>query len=157
MNEGIDASGFTLELRTTLEAPPAKVFELLSDPNQIRRWFGPHGYTATAVDVDLRLGGAYRISMRPPQGEEFHIRGAYREIAPAGRIAFTFEYEEPGPEDVETLVTLTLRKATAGTTELALEQTGFATEDRRELHRDGWRDSFERLVALLSDRPSGQA
>lgn len=63
---------------------------------------------------------------------------------------FTFVYEEPGPDDVETMVTLTLREPADGSTELALDQSGFATEDRRELHRQGWSDSFERLAALVA-------
>lgn len=150
MNGTIDAPGFTLQLRTTLAAPPARVFELLSDRDQIRRWFGPHGYTATHVDLDLRVGGAYRITMHPPEGEDFHIRGTFTEVAPAERLAFTFVYDEPGPDDVETLVTLTLRQPTAGSTELAMEQSGFATEERLELHRAGWSDSLERLAALIA-------
>ncbi len=149
MNRTTDAPGFDLHLRTTLAARPARVFELLSDPDQIRGWFGPHGYTATHVDLDLRVGGAYRITMHPPEGEDFHIRGSFTEIAPAERLAFTFVYEEPGPDDVETLVILTLREPVAGSTELALEQDGFATEAALDLHRGGWSDSFERLATLI--------
>ncbi len=151
MNGATDAPGFTLQLRTTLAAPSARVFELLSDPDQVRRWFGPQGYTATHVELDPRVGGAYRIAMHPPEGEDFHIRGAFTEVAPAERLAFTFVYEEPGPDDVETLVTLTLREPAAGSTDLALQQSGFATEDRLELHRGGWSDSLERLAAVISE------
>ncbi len=153
MNGSTEAPGFILQLRTTLEAPPANVFQTLSDADEIRRWFGPQGYTPTHVDLHLRVNGTYRITMRPPEGEDFHIRGVFREVLPAERLAFTFVYEEPGPDDVETLVTLTLREPTTGSTELALEQSGFATEDRRELHRVGWTDSFERLGALIAPPP----
>ena len=149
MNEGKDAPGLTLHLSTTLAAPPAFVFELLSDPDRIKRWFGPRGYTPTDVIADGRVEGAYRITMRSPEGEDFHIRGVFREVVPAECLAFTFGYEEPGPEDVETLVTLALRESTAGTTELALEQSGFATEERLDLHRGGWTDSLDRLGELI--------
>jgi uncharacterized protein YndB with AHSA1/START domain len=151
MNGTADVPGFSVRLRTTLAAPPARVFELLSDADGIRRWFGPNGYTATHVDLDPRVGGAYRITMHPPEGEDFHIRGAFTEIAPVERLAFTFVYEEPAPDDVETHVTLTLREPSAGTTGLTVEHEGFATEERRELHRGGWSDSFERLAAVIAD------
>jgi uncharacterized protein YndB with AHSA1/START domain len=123
---------------------------MLTDAGRVMRWFGPQGYTPTRVDLDPRVDGAYRITMRPPEGEEFHIRGVFKEVVPARRLAFTFAYEEPSPDDVETLVMLTLREPTAGSTELALEQSGFATEDRRELHHVGWTDSLERLGALIA-------
>jgi uncharacterized protein YndB with AHSA1/START domain len=147
VNGAKDAPEYTLQLRATLAAPPMDVFELLSDSDQIKRWFGPRGYAPTHVDLDLRVDGAYRITMRPPEGEDFHIGGAFRDVAPAERLGFTFIYEEPGPDDVETLVTVTLRESIAGSTEteLSLEHSGFATEDRMELHRGGWTDSLERL------------
>ena len=59
MNGETAAPGFTLQLQTTLGAPPANVSERLSDPDQIRRWFGPHRRRPT-VDLDLRVGGTYR-------------------------------------------------------------------------------------------------
>ena len=145
--------GFTLHLRTTLPAPPSRVFELLTDPSEIQRWWGPHGYTTPRIDLDLRVGGSYRFTMRPPEGEVFHLRGVFTEIAPAERLAYTFAWEEPDPDDVETLVTLTLREAGNGSTELLLEQGVFATEARFELHRGGWTDSFERLAALVAHLP----
>jgi uncharacterized protein YndB with AHSA1/START domain len=87
--------------------------------------------------------------MRPPEGENFHIRGVFREVAASERLAFTFVYEEPGPDDVETLVTITLREPVTGSTDLLLEQSRFATQERVELHRGGWTDSLERLGALI--------
>jgi len=150
MSEATHAPGFTLQLMKMLAASPADVFELLSEADQVMRWFGPHGYTATHVDLDLRVDGTYRITMRPSEGADFHIGGAFTQIVPAERLVFTFVYEEPGPDDVETMVTLTLREPADGSTELALDQSGFATEDRRELHRQGWSDSFERLAALVA-------
>jgi hypothetical protein len=100
----------------------------------------------------VRTAGVYADLRRPPPPRGRHLPdhdeaaggrrlphpGRVKEVLPAERLAFTFIYEEPGPDDVETLVTLTLREPTTGSTELALEQSGFATEDRRELHRGDW-------------------
>jgi len=143
---------FTLQIRRTIDAPPATVFELLSGADEIRRWFGPKGYAPTQVDLDLRVGGAYRITMRPPEGDDFHIRGTFTDVVRPERLAFTFAYEEPGPDDLETVVTMEVRPVAAGTTDLTVEQRGFATEERLELHRGGWADSLERLAAVVASR-----
>jgi uncharacterized protein YndB with AHSA1/START domain len=146
------APGFTLHLETTLAAPPSRVFELLTDPGEVQRWWGPHGYTTTRIDMDLRVGGSFRFTMQPPDGEAFHLRGAFIEIDPDERLVYTFAWEEPDPDDVKTLVTLSMREAEAGSTELVLDQRVFATEARMALHHGGWTDSFETLTALAAHR-----
>jgi uncharacterized protein YndB with AHSA1/START domain len=144
-------NGFTLELETTLGAPRSRVFELLTSPSDLRRWWGPHGYTTSEIDLDLRVGGSYRFTMRPPDGEVFHLSGVFTAIASAERLAYTFAWEEPDPDDVETLVTLSLTDAPSGGTTLHLDQGVFATEARLALHHDGWSDALEKLNALVSE------
>ena len=89
--------------------------------------------------------------MQPPDGDPFHLTGEFREVEPPARLAFTFSYEDPDPDDVETLVTLSFRDL-GESTEVALAQGPFKTEARRALHRDGWGDSFDRLERQLSAR-----
>jgi len=141
--------GLPLELSCVLPAPRERVFAMLTEPTELARWWGPRGFTLPAVEVDLRVGGGYRFSMQPPAGDPFHVAGEFVEIAPPGRLGYTFRYEEPTPDDRETAVTLTL-EARGETTEVSLSQSGFATEERVALHRDGWTDSFERLREALA-------
>ena len=110
---------------------------------------GPRGFTAPRVDLDPRPGGRYRILMQPPEGEAFHLTGEFREVDRPERLAFSFEWETPDPDDRPNLVTLEFRPL-VDATEVELEQRPFATESRRDLHRDGWTDAFDRLAALLS-------
>ncbi len=70
---------------------------------------------------------------------------------PPIRLAFSFLWEEPDPDDVATEVDLRLRDL-GESTEVALTQGPFRTEDRRALHRDGWTDSFDKLERLLADQ-----
>jgi uncharacterized protein YndB with AHSA1/START domain len=58
-------------------------------------------------------------------------------------------YEDPDPDDVETLVELSFRDL-GGSTEVVFTQGRFKTEARRELHRHGWTDSFDRLEQVIS-------
>jgi uncharacterized protein YndB with AHSA1/START domain len=87
--------------------------------------------------------------MQPPEGDAFHLTGEFREVEPPARLAYTFAWEPPDPDDVENLVELTLHPA-GNATELRLTQGPFATEARLELHRDGWTDSLDRLERFLS-------
>ena len=88
-------------------APPRLVFEAMSKPEHIRRWWGCLGdeYSVPVCEVDLRVGGKWRFVNRHPKGEaEFY--GVYKEINPPGRIVFT-EIYAPFP-DTESIVTATL-------------------------------------------------
>jgi uncharacterized protein YndB with AHSA1/START domain len=143
-----EQGGFVLELKRVLEASRERIFTLLTDPAELSRWWGPHGFTTPEIELDLRVGGGYRFAMRPPAGEVFHLVGEFLEIGPPRRLAYTFRWEEPTPDDRETVVTLTL--TTAGdSAEVSLRQGAFATQERLTLHRDGWTDSFERLREVV--------
>jgi uncharacterized protein YndB with AHSA1/START domain len=139
----------TLELERVLPAPPSVAFAAFSDADELSKWWGPQGFTIPSMEFDPRAGGAYRIEMRPPEGDAFHLTGEFREVDPPARLALTFVWEEPAPDDVETLVALSFRDL-GGSTHVALTQGPFKTEARRALHRDGWTDSFDKLDDLLA-------
>jgi uncharacterized protein YndB with AHSA1/START domain len=137
------------ELSRTVEASPERVFEAMTDPEQVAQWWGPEGFTCPEVILDAKVGGAYRIAMQPPEGELFHLAGEYLEVQPPTRLAYTFRWEPPDPDDRQTVVRLALH-ARDGATEVALIHGPFATEARRELHRAGWTDTFARLASHLA-------
>jgi uncharacterized protein YndB with AHSA1/START domain len=141
--------GLTLELTRTLPAPRSAVWNAMTKPEQLARWWGPKGFTAPTVDFEPRVEGRYRIAMQPPEGELFHLHGEFGEVDPPSRLAYTFVWEPPDPDDRETVVTLTLRDR-GEQTEVSLNQGEFASEERRTLHEGGWTDSFEKLEELLS-------
>jgi uncharacterized protein YndB with AHSA1/START domain len=144
-----------LALTATLPATPDRVFAVLLDPVELPRWWGPHGFTTPAAELDPRFGGRYRLTMQPPDGAAFHLSGEYLEIEPPRRLSYTFRWEEPEPDDRETVVVLALEPARGGT-EVRLTQGPFATDERLDLHRGGWTDSFERLRALLAGGPGAR-
>jgi uncharacterized protein YndB with AHSA1/START domain len=144
--------GLQLRLTRELDASPPTVWRALTEPDTLARWWGPAGFTIPAVDLDLRVGGRYRIEMRPPEGDPFFVEGEFRELAPPSRLAYTFRWEPPDPDDRENVVTLSLT-GRGGKTELTLVQGPFATEARLELHRGGWSDSLDKLASTVS--PAG--
>lgn len=145
----VDASGpWVLELSCTLDASRERIFRALTDPTELVKWWGPSGFTTPEIEINLSIGGGYRLGMQPPDGGLFHLTGEFLEIEPPSRIAYTFRWEEPEPDDRETVVRLSL-ETVADLTRLSLWHGGFATEARVALHKSGWTDSFKRLAELL--------
>ena len=141
-----------LRLKRILPAPRAAVYRALSDPGELAKWWGPRGFTAPSVEFDPQVGGSYRIAMQPPDGDLFYLSGEFREVDPPARLAYTFRWDPPDPDDRPTVVTLSLQDRGEGT-EVLVTQGGFATEERRALHEEGWTDSFGRLEQVLGEAP----
>jgi uncharacterized protein YndB with AHSA1/START domain len=101
------------------------------------------------LEFDARVGESYRIEMQPPEGDPFYLTGEFGEVDPPARLAFTFIWEDPDPDDVETVARLSFRDL-GESTEVALTQGPLKTEARRALHQDGWTDSFDKLERLCA-------
>lgn len=138
--------GFTLYLSRAFDAPRERIFTALTEPAELVEWWGPSGFTTPEIEVDLNVGGGYRFGMQPPDGELFHLVGRFLEIEPPSRLAYTFRWEEPDPDDRETVVRLSLKPALVDITELSLSQGQFATEARWALRLS----SLERRVWPLA-------
>jgi uncharacterized protein YndB with AHSA1/START domain len=95
------------EIRMTrlFDAPRHLVFEAMTKPEHVRRWWGclGDGYSVPVCEIDLRPGGRWRFVNRHPNGEAaFH--GEYREITPPSRLVFT-EIFEDFPDTVSVVTT----------------------------------------------------
>ncbi len=142
------ASELVVRLRRVLPASRERVYHALTNPAKLARWWGPNGFTCPSIEFVPRVGSGYRIAMQPPAGELFHLTGEFREVSPPVRLAYTFVWEPPAPDDQETLAQLSLKNERGGT-ELTVVQGSFITEERRKLHEDGWSESFDRLRHIL--------
>ena len=145
----------TLHVERVLPAPRALIFKLHSERDQLARWWGPSGFSVPSIDVDLRVGGQYRIAMQPPDGDAFFLAGEFRRVEPPVLLSYTFRYEEPDADDRETVVDFSLRDV-GESTEVSVDQGPFLTEARRALHTQGWTETLDRLYDLVvNDHPSG--
>ena len=91
-------------LTRVFNAPRRMVFEAFSKPELLRQWFGPHGWSLSVCEVDLRVGGGFRFVMKGPQGEEMGMRGSYKEIAPPERSIHMESFDDfPGESQVTTV------------------------------------------------------
>ena len=145
------AAELTLHLERVLRAPRPLVFRMHAEPDLLAQWWGPKGFSAPSIELDVRVGGGYRIAMQPPDGDRFFLLGEFREVNPVTRLVYTFRWEPPDPDDRETVVAFSLREL-GESTALTVDQGPFATEGRRALHEQGWTDSLDRLEELITSR-----
>jgi uncharacterized membrane protein YdjX (TVP38/TMEM64 family)/uncharacterized protein YndB with AHSA1/START domain len=138
-----------VEMTRVIPARPATVFGAFTRSDELAQWWGPQGFTVPSLQFDPRPGADYRIEMQPPDGDSFYLSGEFREVDAPERLAFTFAWEDPDPDDVETVAELSFRDL-GEATEVKLTQGPFKTEARRELHRDGWSDTLDKLERFLA-------
>jgi uncharacterized protein YndB with AHSA1/START domain len=99
----VDREGLKVVMKRIFDAPRRLVFEAMTKPELVARWYGPRGIDVASCEIDLRPGGAYRIVHRTPDGNQYGFKGVYREIVPPSRLVYTWIFE-PMP-DKESVVT----------------------------------------------------
>ena len=106
-----------LEIAMTREfdAPRHLVFDAMTRPEHVRRWFGCDAFTLPICEIDLRAGGAYRFVMRSPDGSESTLQGVYREIVRPERVVFVERILMPGFTSDEYQVTSTFDEISSRT------------------------------------------
>jgi len=139
-----------LHVRRRFAAPRERVFGAWTEPELFVRWFTPFVGSSSDAEIDLRVGGAWRVKMKPrlwPSGQAF---GTYLEVDPPGRLVYTLAWEG-FPLGPETLVTVEFRDAD-GATDVVLVQERLGTRRGRLGHARGWQHSLTRLRQVVEGR-----
>jgi uncharacterized protein YndB with AHSA1/START domain len=89
-------------LTRIFDAPRSLVYDALTKPELLTRWFGPRGWSLVVCDVDLRVGGAWRFVLRGADGSEMGMRGVYRELVRPERTVHTESFDDYPSESLVT-------------------------------------------------------
>jgi uncharacterized protein YndB with AHSA1/START domain len=130
----------SIRISRRIRATRERLYRAWTDPAQLRNWWrmeGP-GWAFAEAELDVRVGGAYRLGMTSPDGQTHTAVGVYREVTPPVRLAFTWDWEDPNSRVGDTLVAVDLLDAGDGTTDVVITHTRFATADRAASHEQGW-------------------
>lgn len=143
-----------INVRRFFKAPPELVYRALTEPEYIRRWFGPRRLEITECEADLRVGGAWRVVHRAPDGTEFVFGGTFLELDPPRRRVGTFRWE--GAPEHEAVETFEITPVEGGT--LVTSTTHHGSMEARDMHvangmESGIMESHERLDELLAAYP----
>ena len=137
----------SLTLQRHIKAPPEKVFNAWTDPQQIVKWLHPGGCDVVLSEMELKVGGRFHMVMRAPDGEEHDVSGVFREVAINKKLVYSWAFRST-PER-ESVVTFSLKADGEGTW-LTLTHEQFFDEAAREGHRGGWKEARDGLERYLS-------
>ena len=143
----------SIELRRTYPAPPNRVFAAWTRPELLKMWWGvADGYTTPLAEVDLKVGGRYRLGMLPPDRDDLIvISGEYQVIEPPEKLVFSWEIEsKSGPDMISTITLQFLKKGNSTELVLTHEYTGPA--EMGENFKEGWGGMLVRLARILNTR-----
>ncbi len=152
------------------DAPKEKVYEAWTNESEAKKWWGPKGFTAPVIEMDVRPGGKYHFCMKAPdgkplEGKEFWSTGTYKEIEPNEKLVITDSFSDENGNIVSpkehgldpnfpttSIVTVLFEETDGGThlsiiypvknkkTKQVMEKTGM---------REGWATSLDKLEASL--------
>lgn len=166
MNE----EGITIE--RVFDAPREAVWKAWTDPEIVKQWWGPEGFSAPSIKVDFRVGGKYIYAMHGPAGSEWdrdmYSAGIFKEIVPNEKIVTTDYFSDkegnmvkPSSEGqdenfpTEMIVTITFENAGEGKTKLTLFYPKAENEEQFEAMlksgmKEGWQSSLNKLEKALA-------
>ena len=151
MSEQTPPDPMVLRIERTFNAPAQAVFDAWTSVEVLRRWW-PAGadWDTPLAEIDLRIGGALRIVMRSPDGEESGSGGEFVEITPPERLAFTWTWDEQVGYEGTQLVEVDFTEHPDGTTTVVLTNRGLRDDKSRRDHEEGWQASFDNLDLVLA-------
>jgi uncharacterized protein YndB with AHSA1/START domain len=138
----------TLELRRTFAVPRERVFRAWTDAREFALWFHPTAdYTTVISELNLKVGGTYKLEMHHKDGNVHKLSGTYREIKPPEKLVFTWRWsaETAGPESLVALEFHDLGNAT----EICVTHGQLPSVESRDKHNQGWTGCLEQLAGYL--------
>ncbi len=148
-----------LIIERTVQASPERVFDAFTDPAQLTQWWWPNGFSCPAAEVDLRVGGTYRLAMEWPDfiptANRFshHMGGEYYEIDRPRRLLMSGRaVNDEQAELFATLIEITFESRDGGTA-LTIRQSYFEPMPPPEAMagaEQGWTEQLDKLERLLA-------
>jgi uncharacterized protein YndB with AHSA1/START domain len=155
-----------LVIERTFDAPRELVWRAWTDPEQVKKWWGPKDFTAPVVKHDFRVGGKWLYAMQSASfndGRPIWATGVYREIIEPERIVMTdsfadedgnivpaSHYAMEGEFPLEMLITVTFEDAGSGKTRLTIRHEGLPAGEQAAGANVGWNESLDKLTEALA-------
>lgn len=135
-----------LVVRRTIQAPAERLFRAWTEPAQLLQWWGPTTARCSAAELDLRVGGKYRLANTFPDGRVVFIIGVFERISPPRELVYTWRLEGVGDQDERVTVRFSGR---GESTEVVITHERIATPQMREGHAQGWEGCLDGLARYL--------
>jgi uncharacterized protein YndB with AHSA1/START domain len=139
----------TLVVRKTIRASVERLYTAWTDPAQLKLWWGPRGVRCTAAEIDLRIGGRYRIANQFPDGKILWITGKFESIEPPRKLVYTWQLEAQADSFERVTVQFEPR---GDETEVIVTHELIPNETLRDMHQQGWIGCLDGLASYLEAR-----
>jgi uncharacterized protein YndB with AHSA1/START domain len=150
-----------LVITRIFDAPRELVFKAWTEPERMKKWWGPKNFTAPVIKIDLRIGGKFLGCMRDQEGREYWSTGTYKEIKFPEKIVCTDSFADENGNVVpashygmaedfppEMLITVTFEDLN-GKTSMTLVHSGLPAGEMGEMASAGWSESLDKLAESL--------
>ena len=139
----------TLVVRKTIRASAERLYTAWTDPAQLKLWWGPRGVQCTAAEIDLRIGGRYRIANQFPDGKILWITGKFESIEPPRKLVYTWQLEA----QTDSFERVTVQFESRGDdTEVIITHELIPNETLRDMHQQGWIGCLDGLANYAEAR-----
>jgi uncharacterized protein YndB with AHSA1/START domain len=146
----------SLTLVRRIAARPSIVFEAMTTADGVAAWWGPDDVPVVGVEMDARVGGAYRVHFRTIDGRDHEARGEFLEVVPPRRIVMSWNWAVGGELEEQgriSRVEIDLAPIADGT-ELTFTHADLGSEASGKSHAWGWGRALEKLVRHLALNPA---
>ena len=139
-----------LVLERKLGASIDRVFQFITQPENLTQWWGPEGMTIPEGDLDFTRLGAWDSVMMNNEGQRYKVSGEVTDIAAPNRVAFTWAWhDENDARGLESTVTIELVEQSSGTL-FRLTHVGLADDESSKNHEQGWTSTLNKLERLAA-------
>lgn len=154
MNSKTSYGEGTVSITRVFDAPRELVWRAWTDPKMMAQWFGPRGFTSSVPELDVHVGGGLRIVMHGPDGNDYPMKGVFREVTPPQRLVFSnIAIDNDGNHLLEGETTVTFSEQGGKTTltvkSHAVGKVPLAPQMLSGMEA-GWTQSIDKLGELLS-------
>ena len=138
----------SVSLHRVIKAAPEKVYRAFTEPTAIASWLPPYGFLCTVHEMDVKIGGSFKMSFHNfSTGNGHSFGGKYLELKPGELLKYTDRFDDPNLPG-EMITTVWLKKVLVGT-EIKVLQEGIPDVIPAEMCYLGWQESLDKLVRLV--------
>jgi uncharacterized protein YndB with AHSA1/START domain len=139
-----DSRFIALVVQRTIRATPEFLFDAWTKPEMLVKWWGPEHVTCAGAEIDLHVGGRYRIANRFPDGAIVWISGEFEIIERPHRVVFTWQIDTASAAE-----RVTVRfDPRDGVTQVVVCHERITSETARHGHEKGWEGCLDGLAAF---------
>ena len=134
-----------LSITQTFSATASRLFACFTQPELLNQWHAPSELMTIESEVNLTVGGNYRISMTDPEGKTHTAVGVFKDIDEPSKLVYSWSWEDS--EDPDTMVTVEFKQV-GQQTEVTLTHINFPNNEAASHHSQGWSGIYARLTAF---------